>query len=479
MLFYLVMGYWLLSVLIGIMAVKKVHNSRDYAVAGRHLPFYIVTATVFATWFGSETVLGISSEFLRGGFANIIADPFGSSLCLILVGLFFAGPLYKMKLLTIGDYYKIRYGRKVEIITSLAIIISYLGWVAAQITALGLVFNVISDGMISKEMGMWFGMSTVLLYTVFGGMWAVAITDFIQMIVVCAGLLYIGYDFSSNVGGASTVINMAAEAGKFSFFEKTGTLSVLDYLLFIGTLSTMMLGSIPQQDVFQRVQSAKDEFTAKWASVLGGLLYFAFAFIPMFIAYSANIIDKSILDKYLESDSQMILPQLILNHAPFIVQVLFFGALLSAIKSCASATLLAPSVAITENILKPILFKNKTFIDKKMLLTMRIVTVFFAILVTLYAMFSKLSIFSLVENAYQSTLVIAFVPLVFGLYWKKANKYGAYASIFFGTATWIGLMSIDFETLQPHFCGLIAATIGMIIGSTLLKEEKTEENKQN
>ncbi len=179
MLLYWVLAYWLLSVAIGIATVRKVNSSKDYAVAGRHLPFYIVTATVFATWFGSETVLGISSEFLKGGFANIVADPFGSSLCLILVGLFFAGPLYKLKLLTIGDYYKIRYGRKVEVITSLAIIVSYLGWVAAQITALGLVFNVISNGAISQSSGMWFGMLTVLLYTVFGGMWAVAITDFI------------------------------------------------------------------------------------------------------------------------------------------------------------------------------------------------------------------------------------------------------------------------------------------------------------
>lgn len=477
MLFYLVMGYWLLSVAIGIMTVKKIHNSRDYAIAGRHLPFYMVTATVFATWFGSETVLGISSEFLKGGFANIIADPFGSALCLILVGLFFAGPLYKMKLLTIGDYYKVRYGRKVEVITSLAIIVSYLGWVAAQITALGLVFNVISGGQISQEWGMWFGMSTVLLYTVFGGMWAVAVTDFIQMIVVCFGLLYIGYDFSSTVGGVAPVLAQASAEGKFNFFPAGSTLSLLDYLLFIGTLSTMMLGSIPQQDVFQRVQSAKNEFTAKWASVLGGVLYFGFAFIPLFIAYSANWIDKSIVDKYLESDSQMILPQIILTHAPFIVQVLFFGALLSAIKSCASATLLAPSVSLTENILKPILFKDQTFIDKKMLLTMRIVTVVFSILVTLYAMYSELSIFSMVENAYQSTLVIAFVPLVFGLYWKKANKYGAYSAITLGVITWLGLNFIGFEALQPHFCGLIAATIGMIVGSLVKKEPVLIESK--
>ncbi|HSI24527.1 MAG TPA: sodium:solute symporter, partial [Methylotenera sp.] len=141
MLLWFVIIYWIISVAIGLWAARRVHSTKDFAVAGRHLPFYMVTATVFATWFGSETVLGIPSTFLQEGLHGVVADPFGSSLCLILVGLFFAAPLYRLKLLTIGDFYKQRYGRKVEVLTTLAIVISYLGWVGAQITALGLVFN--------------------------------------------------------------------------------------------------------------------------------------------------------------------------------------------------------------------------------------------------------------------------------------------------------------------------------------------------
>jgi SSS family solute:Na+ symporter len=104
----------------------------------------------------------------------------------------------------------------------------------------------------------------------------------------------------------------------------------------------MMLGSIPQQDVFQRVQSAKSEKIAVWGSVLGGALYFAFAFVPMFLAYSATLIDPAMVARLINTDSQMILPELVLSKAPLVAQILFFGALLSAIKSCASATLLAP-----------------------------------------------------------------------------------------------------------------------------------------
>ncbi|HEY8963962.1 MAG TPA: sodium:solute symporter, partial [Alphaproteobacteria bacterium] len=177
MLFWFVMIYWAISVAIGLFAASRVKTTGDFVIAGRHLPFYMVTATVFATWFGSESVLGIPATFIDEGLSGIIADPFGSSMCLILAGLFFAAPLYRMKLLTIGDFYKKRFGRRVEILTSLAICVSYLGWVGAQISALGLVFNIVSAGGISVTAGMWIGSMTILVYTYFGGMWAVAITD--------------------------------------------------------------------------------------------------------------------------------------------------------------------------------------------------------------------------------------------------------------------------------------------------------------
>lgn len=174
MLTVFVVIYLLISIGIGLYAARRVHSAADYVVAGRSLPIYVTIATVFATWFGSETVLGISSTFIGEGLGGIIGDPFGASLCLIIVGLFFAKPLYRMKLLTIGDFYRRKYGRTVELFVSLAICASYIGWVSAQIMALGLVFNVLSDGAISNQAGMLIGMGAVLVYTIMGGMWSVA-----------------------------------------------------------------------------------------------------------------------------------------------------------------------------------------------------------------------------------------------------------------------------------------------------------------
>ncbi|HQR54156.1 MAG TPA: sodium:solute symporter family protein, partial [Burkholderiales bacterium] len=461
MLLWFVIVYWIVSVAIGLWAATRVHNTKDFAIAGRHLPFYMVTATVFATWFGSETVLGIPATFLEEGLRGVVADPFGSSMCLILVGLFFAAPLYRMNLLTIGDFYKRRFGRSVEVLTTVAIVISYLGWVGAQITALGLVFNVVSTGEISRFTGMWIGSITILVYTFFGGMWAVAVTDFIQMIVIVLGMLYIGAEVSGMAGGVGAVAGHALDTGKLAFFPAPEAREVIG---FIAAWVTMMFGSIPQQDVFQRVQSSRTERIAVWGSVLGGCLYFLFAFVPMFLAYSATLIDPKLVSDLMESDSQLILPNLILEKAPLFAQVMFFGALLSAIKSCASATLLAPSVSFTENILRPMMGQMT---DRKLLRTMRIVTLVFTVLVTFYAINSKASIFHMVESAYQITLVSAFVPLVCGIYWKRSTNQGALCSILCGVAVWLAVHAFGPEDpfIPAQLAGLIAAAIGMVAGS--------------
>lgn len=459
MLLGFVIAYWVISVGIGLWAAMRVKNTADFAAAGHSLPLPIVTATVFATWFGSETVLGIPATFLKEGLGGIVSDPFGSSLCLILVGLFFARHLYNRKMLTIGDFFREKYGRTVEVMITICIVASYLGWVAAQIKALGLVFNVVSDGAIPQTAGMMIGAASVLIYTLFGGMWSVAITDFIQMIIIVIGMIYIGGEMSGQSGGVAVVIQHAADAGKLNFWPEMNLTAILG---FTAALFTMMLGSIPQQDVFQRVTSSKNVNIAVQAAILGGVLYFIFAFIPLFLAYSATLIDPDLVAHYLESDSQMILPKLIMGHAPLIAQIMFFGALLSAIKSCASATLLAPSVTFAENIVKG-MFKHLS--DKDLLRVMRITVMCFTVVVTFFAVNSELSIFKMVESAYKITLVTAFVPLTFGIYWSKSNSLGGVLSITCGMIVWITCEIITPNGMvPPQLAGLAASLIGMLVG---------------
>lgn len=463
MLLTLVVLYLLVTIAIGLVAARRVKNTADFAIAGRNLPLMMIVTTTFATWFGSETVLGIPAKFIENGLKGVVEDPFGAGSCLILVGLFIAGKLYRMTLLTISDYYRERYGRTVEIVCSLIIMLSYLGWVSAQVTALGLVFNVLSGGTISVPVGMVIGVVSILAYTMFGGMWSVAITDFLQMIILVVGLSTIAVFAANLAGGADQVVALAVSKDLFKFWPEP---SFHDIAFFIAAAITIMFGSIPQQDVFQRVMSANSHNAATRGPVIGGLCYILFAFVPMFIIISALIIMPEQTATLLKDDPQKILPILVLEKMPFVMQVLFFGALLSAIKSAASATLLAPSVTFVENIWRQ--FKPMVD-DREQLKTMRITVLVFAALVLVYAIASQgTPIYELVSGAYQVTLVGAFIPLVFGLYWSRATTQGALVSIGLGILTWLaGLATPMGEVFPAQLAGVLAALVGMLAGSLL------------
>jgi SSS family solute:Na+ symporter len=455
--------YMLGTLGLGMWAGTRIKNTADFAVAGRSLPLIMVITTTFATWFGAETVMGVPAKFVQGGLNAIIEDPFGAGMCLILVGLFFAKKLYKLNLLTIGDYYRQRYGKGIEIFCSVAIILSYLGWVAAQITALGLVFTVLTGGAMSPAMGMLVGTLAVLVYVVVGGFLAVAITDFVQMIVLVVGMSIIAFFAADLAGGSDKVLAMAQQADLWRVLpEPTFT----DIAFFVGAAVTMMFGSIPQQDVFQRVMSAKDAPTARTGAVIGGASYILFAFVPMFIVAAAVVVMGNSAMEIAQNDYQRLLPTFIMTKMPLVMQILFFGALLSAIKSTSSATLLAPSTSFVENILKNL---RPGMSDKQNLLAMRITIVIFAALVLTYAIAMEgTSIYELVSSAYQVTLVGAFVPLLMGLYWKRATTQGAIVSIGAGILVWL-LFFEGVTTWGEHFpgqlAGLLAAFVGMFAGS--------------
>jgi SSS family transporter len=457
--------YLVLTIAVGLWAAARVHNTKDYVLAGRSLPLYMSAATVFATWFGAETVLSVSATFSRDGLGGIVADPFGSSFCLLFVALFFARAFYRMDLLTIGDFYHRRYNKPVEVATSLAITVSYLGWTSAQLTALGLVLSVVSGGAISLETGIYLGTAIVLGYTIWGGMWSVAMTDLVQSVVILIGLALVAWLVADMAGGAGKVIAAAAQAGKFEFWPKGGT---REWLAFLAAWMTLAIGSIPQQDVFQRVTSAKNEKTAVRGCLIGGAVYFSFAFVPIFIAYAALVIDPGYGKLFAGEDAreiQRILPSLILDRTPLWAQVLFFGALLSAILSTASGALLAPTSLFTENVIRPFAHRMS---DRQFLLLLRVVLATFSLAALVFALNSRSTMYEMVQNAYKVTLVSCVVPLAAGLWWKRADVAGAVLAVAFGLASWgaAEMLAAD-ATVPPQLVGLGFSALGMLLGAYL------------
>lgn len=459
-----VAGYLAVTIAIGLVAARHVQNSADYMVAGRSLPLYMNVATVFATWFGAETVLSVSATFARDGLGGIPGDPFGASVCLVLAALLFAKLFYRMNLMTIGDFYKKRYGKTVEVITSFAVVASYLGWTSAQLTALGLVIYVLSGGAITLTAAILIGAVVVLIYTIFGGMWSVALTDLLQTVVILIGLSLVAWLVGDLAGGATKVIAQAAADGKLNFWPSDAP----GWWAMAGAFCAFALGSIPQQDVFQRMTSAKDEKTAVRGTMIGAAIYLCFAFVPIFIAYAALVADPELAKLFGSEDArevQRILPDLVLNKMPLWAQVLFFGALLSAILSTASGALLAPTSLFTENVIKPFAPEMG---DKQFMRVLRVTLAAFTSCALVFALNSTSTMYEMVQNAYNVTLAGAFVPLLAGAYWKRASTQGALFAAIGGVGTWLLAMRLAPDLMVPaNLIGLFTSAVLMVLGSLM------------
>ncbi len=294
-------------------------------------------------------------------------------------------------------------------------------------------------------------------------MWSIAMTDFVQMIVIAIGLIAIAWFSADLAGGAGRVVEFAAREGKFQFFPKNG--GAKEWTFFFAAAITMMLGSIPQQDVFQRVMSSDSARTARIGPVVGGVLYLFFAFVPMFVVTAAVMVMPETAQALLKDDPQKVLPTLVMQHMPLILQIAFFGALLSAIMSTASATLLAPSTTFVENILRNL---RPGMSDAQTLRAMRWSVLAFTGTVLTYAITMQgTSIYEMVSGAYQVPLVGAFVPLVFGLYWKRATTQGALCAVGLGLGVWLLFVAVPAlsDAFPQQLAGVLAALAGMVAGS--------------
>jgi len=456
LLLFSIIVYLVITVVIGYWASRRVKTSGDFMLAGRSLPLLLSSSALFATWFGSETVFGASSEFLKGGLYSVIEDPFGAALCLILFGLFFARKLYSMNLLTLGDFFKVRFGNRTELVASAFIVPSYVGYIAAQLLAMGLILNVVTG------MEVWQGVIisalVVTFYTYVGGMWAISVTDFIQSVIIIGGLLVLAINLSAQAGGISVVMS-EAHPETFRFLPDA---EFKDIIIYLAAWSVLGLGSIPSQDVFQRVMSSGSVNTAVRSCYIAAILYLTIAMLPLFISLCV----KHLYPEF-AGDGQLALPSMVLSHATMPVQILFFGSLLSAIMSTTSSAILAPAAIFSENLVKP-LAKGRLS-DDQLLMVTRISVLGFSIIATIMATVRS-NIYELVGESSVLSLVSLFAPLVLGLYWKRATATGALLSMVLGTFAWFIFERLEtgWPSLVP---GLLVSVLAMIMGSLFWKNK--------
>lgn len=428
--------YLIGSLLIGYWASLRVKTSGDFLLAGRNLPLFLSSFALFATWFGAETIFGATSEFIDKGLIGVIEDPFGGALCFLLYGLFFAKPLYRLNILTLSDLFKLKFGKKVEFISAIFLVPSYFGYVAAQLVALSFVLHLIFPVTIFQ--GIIIGSVLATFYTLLGGMWSISVTDFVQSLVIIVGLLIVSISLFFDIKDLDISSQLITKS--LQFFPNPN--SEIKWSSWLATWAVLGLGSIPSQDIFQRTMSSKSENVARNSCFYGAGLYLIFAMLPLFIGFCIKVLDFPVGD-----DLQLGFPKLILDRMPVAVQIMFFGALISAILSTVSAAILAPASIIAENLIKPN-FK-KSISDRKLLMYSRISVLFVALVSSILANFEN-NIFQLVAQSSIISMVTLLAPMWAAIYAKNKSELSMIVAMLIGFLSWICLEYI-FEITFPSF----------------------------
>lgn len=428
---------------VGIYASRNVSDSTDFVVAGRRLPLSLCTFTLFATWFGAGTCIGAAGAAYSGGLLGVIADPFGAGLCLLLAGMFYVRFLRRLRLLTVGDFFRRRFGRSAELLASLCVLPAYVGWVAAQFVGFGIILHTLTG--IDVTLATVIGAVVVLVYTTAGGMWAVTLTDFVQGIVLILGLLVLVPYVIGDLGGVSALFEKSPP-GTFDLLPEGGAREWLWYLqawLVIG------VGNMPGQDLFQRALAAKDERVAQWSAYIAGLMYFTLGMLPVFLGIAGALLLPEL------ADPEHVLPALGIKYLHPGMMAVFVGALFSALMSSADSGLLAPASIFGENIVKNL----RPGVSQKALLDWIRWSVVGAGVAALAVALYFQKVYDVMVNSWSVLMVSLLVPLTLGMYWRRANTPAALASIVAGLASWLGL----FLAQEAYPADLLATMVALVV----------------
>jgi SSS family solute:Na+ symporter len=452
--------YLLLTLAIGFWAARLIHNSSDFTLAGRNLPMVLVGVTLFATWFGPELVMGVPAEFVQHGVKALIVDLGGNSISLLVVGFFFARRMYRLRIVTTNDFFRLRFGARIEGMTSVINVLGYFPWIAAQFLALAFLFEALMG--IPVVWGILLGAGIVVVYTYVGGMWAVSITDLIQSTLIVAGMLYLLMELM-DVSGLTWPALLDRPDGFWSLAPEPG---VTNWMNHLSLWMVFGVGSVPVQEVYQRVLSARNEGAAVRGAHLGALLLFVIGALPMLTALVIVSMHPELLA---EGDGQRMIPDMVLRYMGTPAQVLFFGALISAILSTSSGAMLAPATVIGENLIRP---NVKDLSDAQLLQFTRLGVVAVALISAVMAWFND-SIHGLVVDSATLTLVCTVSPFVIGTFWKRASQGGAWCSIGTGLLVWLVCRALE-TAIEPWLIGMLAGWAAMWVGSLLLPDSSGE-----
>jgi Na+/proline symporter len=413
------LAYLSLMLVVGAWISRRIHSEEDYLVAGRAMGPLLVGASVFATWFGAETVMGASGLIYTDGLAGGSSDPFGYGLALIGGALFFAVPLWRRKLTTFADLFRQRYSIGVERLMVLVYLPASVLWAAAQIRAFGQVVGAVSG--IDLDAAIVLAAAFAVVYTLLGGLLADAVTDLIQSVALVIGLVVIWFAVVDEAGGLSASLALV-EPERFQPFGSGGR-SVLEVL---EEWSVPVVGSMVTMEIMQRMIAARSPGVARWGTMGGAGLYLLFGLIPVYLGLAGPQLVPGL------ADPEQLVPTLARAYLGPVAFVMFAGAIVSITLSTVDSALLAAGGMVSHNLLAPL---APNLSDRGRLLAARASVFVFGVAATIVATGDQ-SIYDLVYLASAFGSTGFFVVACFALFSRAGGPPAAYASFGAGLAVW-------------------------------------------
>jgi Na+/proline symporter len=418
---------------VGIWAGTTVKDNEDFVVAGHRLPVYMAAASIMATWFAAETLMGASQTAYDYGFQGVVFDPFGAAFCLFLSGVFFIRLMRRAKYMTVVDFFERRYNKPMIVLSVIAQMLTYFSWTAAQIVAGG----AIAQGLfgIDSTIGSIVIITIVAAYTSMGGMLADTLLDFMQMFFTAGGITLVFISMLGAVGGWQGLVTNAGStyvSNPFTLLPMAGEgylgyTGVTGWMYWLAAWMAIGLGSVATQDLMQRSMAARNQATSVYGSYGAGVLYLVFGIMSPLIGIMMYKLNPGM------EDTSYLLVKAAMDHLSPILTAIFIAALTSALMSTSDSSLLAGASAVTENLIPVI--TGKKLEGKTALWWTRGMVVFNGVVGITIALWAQ-TIYELSVMAWSLLLVGLFVPFAFGMYWKKANSWGAVSAFIGGFVTW-------------------------------------------
>ena len=449
-----ILAYVLAQLGIGWWVSRRIKTEDDYLVAGRNLGYGLAVFTIFATWFGAETCIGAAGRIYESGLAGGSADPFGYALCLFLMGLVFAVPLWKRRLTTMADLFRQRFSPAVERLAVLLMVPTSLLWAAAQIRAFGQVISASSG--LEVDLTVTVAALVVIVYTVSGGLLADAITDLVQGVALILGL---GVMFVVVLveGGAEAVARIEPARLNILGGESVPWYEVAE------AWAIPVFGSVVAAELVARVLASRTPTIARNSFVMAGGGYLAIGMIPVML----GLIGAQLIPGL--EDPEQILPRLAQIHLPEVLYVLFAGALLSAILSTVDSTLLVSSSLVSHNIIVPL---RPGLSEAWKVRSARVGVAAFGVLAYGMALYAE-GVYALVEQASAFGSAGIVVVVTFGLFTRFGGPASALASLLAGVGIWI-VGSYVLE-LSWAYLAALGGALGTYVLSAVVEERTFPE----